>query len=45
MASLISYKYIALSFPEKKGKYLGFFTAVNLLFLAVLLVFCHFVMA
>ena len=23
MASLISYKYIALSFPEKKGKYLG----------------------
>lgn len=45
MASLISYKYIALAFPEKKGKYLGFFTAVNLLFLAVLLVFCHFVMA
>ena len=45
MASLISYKYIALSFPEKKGKYLGFFTAVNLLFLAVLLVFCHFVTA
>lgn len=45
MASLISYKYIALSFPEKKGKYLGFFTAVNLLFLAVLLVFYHFVMA
>ena len=45
MASLISYKYIALSFPEKKGKYLGFFTAVNLCFLAVLLVFYHFVMA
>lgn len=45
MASLISYKYIALSFPEKKAKYLGFFTAVNLLFLAVLLVFYHFVMA
>lgn len=38
MASLISYKYIARTFPEKKGKYLGQFTALNVAFLAVLLV-------
>ena len=37
MASLISYKYIARPFPEKKGKYLGQFTALNVAFLAVLL--------
>lgn len=37
MASLISYKYIARAFPEKKGKYLGQFTALNVAFLAVLL--------
>lgn len=37
MASLISYKYIARAFPDKKGKYLGQFTALNVAFLAVLL--------
>lgn len=37
MASLISYKYIARAFPQKKGKYLGQFTALNVAFLAVLL--------
>lgn len=38
MASLISYKQIAVEFPEKKGIYLSIFTAWNLGFLAVLLV-------
>lgn len=38
MASLISYKYIARMYPMEKGRYLGWFTAVNVLFLAVLLV-------
>lgn len=38
MASLISYKYIARAFPQKKGKYLGQFTALNLAFLVLLLV-------
>ena len=38
MASLISYKYIARTFPEKKGTYLGQFTALNVAFLAVLLI-------
>ena len=38
MASLISYKYIARTFPEKKGKYLGQFTALNVAFLVVLLI-------
>ena len=38
MASLISYKYIARTFPEKKGKYLGQFTGLNVAFLVVLLV-------
>ena len=38
MASLISYKHIARMYPMDKGRYLGWFTAVNLLFLAVLLV-------
>lgn len=38
MASLISYKHIARMYPMEKGRYLGWFTAVNLLFLAVLLV-------
>ena len=38
MASLISYKYIARS-GASKGKYLGWFTAANVIFLAVLLVF------
>lgn len=38
MASLISYKYIARMYPMEKGRYLGWFTGVSLLFLAVLLV-------
>ena len=38
MASLISYKHIARMYPMEKGRYLGWFTVVNLLFLAVLLV-------
>lgn len=38
MASLISYKYIVKEMPEKKGKYLGYFTVVNVIFLIILLV-------
>ena len=38
MASLISYKYIARVFPEKKGKYLAQFTGLNVAFLVVLLI-------
>lgn len=37
MASLISYKFYAASYGEKKGKYLLVFTLVNLAFLFVLL--------
>lgn len=37
MASLISYKYAAKEFPALKGKYLAHFTAMNVLFLAILL--------
>ena len=37
MASLISYKFLAKGLPEKKGKYLGYFTVTNLIFLAILL--------
>lgn len=37
MASLISYKYVARLMPEKKGKYFGYFTIANLVFLAILL--------
>ena len=36
MASLISYKLLAASHPEQKGRYLGVFTAWNLAFLVVL---------
>ena len=38
MASLISYKYIARMYLQKKGRYLLLFTGLNLLFLAVLLI-------
>ena len=38
MASLISYKYMARAFPDKKGKYLLWFTAANVVFLAILLI-------
>lgn len=37
MASLISYKQVALALPRAKGRYLSLFTAWNLAFLAVLL--------
>lgn len=37
MASLISYKQVALALPRAKGRYLALFTAWNLAFLAVLL--------
>lgn len=37
MASLISYKYVARSESGKKGKYLVYFTAANLIFLAEML--------
>lgn len=37
MASLISYKYVSRDFPGLKGKYLAHFTAMNVLFLAILL--------
>ena len=37
MASLISYKYIARSGKCSKGRYLAYFTAANLIFLALLL--------
>lgn len=37
MASLISYKQLVNAFPEQKGKYVLYFTVVNVLFLVVLL--------
>ena len=37
MASLISYKYVAKEYPEKRGRYLLWFTGANAVFLAVLL--------
>ena len=37
MASLISYKYMAKAFPNKKGRYLLWFTLANVVFLAILL--------
>ena len=37
MASLISYKQVARTCPEMKGRYLLWFSAANLIFLAVLL--------
>lgn len=36
LASLISFKFFAAAYPKRKGRYLGNFTAWNLLFLAVL---------
>ncbi len=43
MASLISYKYMAKAFPERKGSYLLWFTVGNVVFLAVLLVLWNFI--
>lgn len=41
MASLISYKYFVNFAPDKKGRYVALFTAVNIVFLAVMIVlFC-----
>ena len=37
MASLISYKQVAHTYPDMKGRYLLWFTAANLVFLAILL--------
>jgi Na+/H+ antiporter NhaD/arsenite permease-like protein len=37
MASLISYKYMAKAFPDKKGRYLLWFTLANVVFLVLLL--------
>ena len=37
MASLISYKNVVRQYPHKKGRYLAVYSAVNVLFLAVLL--------
>ncbi len=39
LASLISYKYVVQALPQKKGKYLAYFTVVNIIFAAVLLLF------
>ena len=39
MASLISYKILANKYNDKKGKYFKWFTIVNVLFLAILVVF------
>lgn len=36
MASLISYKHIAVQYPEKKTRYLVLFTALNFVFLIIL---------
>ena len=37
MASLISYKYISVEYPEKRLKYLIYFTVINIIFLAALM--------
>jgi len=37
MASLISYKYVASNYPERKGAYIKHFTVANVSILAVLL--------
>ena len=36
MASLISYKQLAANYPKEKGKYLGSFTILNIIFLILL---------
>jgi hypothetical protein len=36
MASLISYKQLAANYPNEKGKYLGLFTVLNVIFLIIL---------
>lgn len=41
MASLISYKFFARRYPEQKGKYLLWFTLVNVGLLAALMILCY----
>ena len=36
MASLIGYKTVTRAYPDKKGRYLAVYTAVNVLFVIVL---------
>ena len=38
MASLISFKYIGKEYKHLKGRYMGYFTVANVLFLLVLLI-------
>ncbi|MBQ7895434.1 MAG: citrate transporter, partial [Oscillospiraceae bacterium] len=44
MASLISYKYMARTYPGEKNKYLLWFTLANILFLVLLLAAWAFLM-
>ena len=37
MASLVAYKNVTRQYPDKKGRYLAVYSAVNVLFLVVLL--------
>ena len=37
MASLISYRLVAAAEPKEKGRYLIYFTGINVVFLAVML--------
>ena len=39
MASLISFKYVGRDYAHLRGRYFGYFTVVNILFLAVLLAY------
>ncbi|RSX54826.1 citrate transporter [Bifidobacterium dolichotidis] len=43
MASLITYKYVTKSYPNKKGRYLGVYTAVSFSFLFVLFLLAVFI--
>ena len=36
MASLVSYKNVTRRYPDRKGRYLAVYSAVNVLFLVVL---------
>ena len=36
MASLISYKQVAQNYPDQKGKYMGIFSVLNIVFLIIL---------
>jgi len=43
MASLISYKLYANSYPDKKGKYMLLFTLLNIIYLVIFIVFTVFI--